>query len=66
MAGHPAWRAEGQDGYGAFTVSKSSLLDVRAYVLGQREHHRTRTFQEEHVAFLKRHEIEYDGRYSWD
>ena len=55
-----------QDGYGAFTVSKSSLPDVRAYVLGQREHHRTRTFQEEHVAFLKRHEIEYDGRYSWD
>ena len=55
-----------QDGYGAFTVSKSSLPDVRAYVLGQREHHRTRTFQEEYLAFLKRHEIEYDERYLWD
>ena len=36
-----------QDGYGAFTVSKSSVPDVANYIQSQREHHRTRTFQEE-------------------
>jgi len=55
-----------QDGYGAFTVSKSSLPDVAVYIQGQREHHRTKTFQEEYVAFLKKHEIEYEERYLWD
>lgn len=54
-----------QDGYGAFTVSKSSIPDVVDYTRGQREHHRTRTFQEEYLAFLKKHEIQYDERYVW-
>ena len=42
-----------QDGYGAFTVSKSNLSDVVDYVVKQREHHRVRTFQEEYLAFLE-------------
>src|SRR6478735_9154267 len=37
-----------QDGYGAFTVSKSQLPDVIHYVAHQREHHKRRTFQEEY------------------
>lgn len=41
-----------QEGYGAFTVSKSQLPDLIEYVKNQREHHRTRTFQEEYRAFL--------------
>jgi REP element-mobilizing transposase RayT len=36
-----------QDGYGAFTVSKSNLPEVISYIQKQREHHRKRTFQEE-------------------
>jgi REP element-mobilizing transposase RayT len=36
-----------QDGYGAFTVSKSSLPEVVRHIQNQREHHRKRTFQEE-------------------
>lgn len=55
-----------QDGYGAFTVSKSAVPDVSAYIENQREHHRTRTFQEEYRALLDRHGIEYDERYLWD
>lgn len=55
-----------QDGYGAFTVSKSNVPEVIRYIENQREHHRTRTFQEEFLAFLKRHGIEYDERYLWD
>lgn len=54
-----------QDGYGVFSVSKSNIPEVVEYIRGQREHHRTRTFQEEYIAFLKRHEIQYDERYVW-
>ena len=55
-----------QDGYGAFTVSKSNESSVVDYVNGQRKHHRARTFEEEFVDFLDRHEIEYDLKYLWD
>ena len=55
-----------QDGYGAFSVSKSNLPEVAAYIQNQREHHRTRTFQEEYVALLEKHGIQYDARYLWD
>ncbi|MFL6335486.1 MAG: IS200/IS605 family transposase [Pyrinomonadaceae bacterium] len=54
-----------QDGYGAFTVSKSNLPEVARYIRTQREHHRKRTFQEEYLEFLRRHGIEYDVRYLW-
>ena len=54
-----------QDGYGAFTVSKSQLPDVLRYVEGQREHHRRQTFQEEYRALLDRHGIDYDEKYLW-
>jgi putative transposase len=54
-----------QDGYGAFTVSKSQLPDIVRYIQGQEEHHRAKTFQEEYLAFLQKHGIEYDERYVW-
>ena len=54
-----------QDGYGAFTVSKSNIPDVVSYIQNQREHHRKRTFQEEYLEFLRANGIEYDERYLW-
>jgi putative transposase len=57
-----AWQA----GYGAFSVSLSNLEKVEAYLRGQEEHHRTVTFQQEYVNFLKKHGIAYDERYLWD
>jgi len=54
-----------QDGYGAFTVSKSQIPEVIRYIQGQEEHHRVKTFQEEYLGFLERHGIEYDKRYVW-
>ena len=54
-----------QEGYGAFTVSASMRAEVRDYIARQEEHHRTRTFQEEYVEFLKRSGVEYDERYLW-
>jgi REP element-mobilizing transposase RayT len=55
-----------QDGYGAFAVSKSSIPDVVAYIRNQREHHRSISFQDEYLALLQKHEIQYDARYLWD
>lgn len=55
-----------QDGYGAFTIGKSQIPDTMAYIRNQREHHRTKTFQEEYLAFLRKHEIEFDERYVFD
>lgn len=54
-----------QEGYGAFTVSATSLEAVRAYVSNQEEHHRVRTFQEEYVEMLKKGLVEYDERHLW-
>ncbi|MBL8850174.1 MAG: transposase, partial [Planctomycetaceae bacterium] len=55
-----------QDGYGAFSVSKSAVPDVAAYIENQREHHQRRTFQDEFLELLKRHGVEYEERYLWD
>ena len=52
-----------QDGYSAFTISYSGLAQVIRYVEQQQEHHKKLSFQEELIALLKRHKIEYDERY---
>ena len=54
-----------QEGYGAFTVSASSLDAVRNYIANQEEHHRTKSFQDEYRALLRRHGIKFDERYLW-
>jgi putative transposase len=55
-----------QRGYGAFSVSPSQLEGVLRYIETQQEHHRTRTFQEEHRELLRRHGVDFDERYIWD
>src|ERR1043165_4073967 len=55
-----------QVGYSAFSVSCSQREPVRNYIAKQEEHHRRTSFQEELIAFLKKHEIQYDERYLWD
>ena len=54
-----------QDGYGAFTVSKSVEDSVVKYIRNQQEHHRERSFQEEFTDFLDKFGIEYDNNYIW-
>lgn len=54
-----------QTGYAAFSVSSSAVPDVTRYIQRQAEHHRTATFEEEFVEFLRRHQVEYDERYLW-
>lgn len=55
-----------QRGYGAFSVSESSMNEVGRYVSEQPLHHARMTFQEEFVAFLSRHQLKYDPQYVWD
>ena len=55
-----------QNGYGAFSVGPSDLAALCAYIDNQERHHRTRTYQEEFRAFLKKYGVEFDERYVWD
>lgn len=49
-----------QEGYGGFTVSKSMVATVVAYIAGQKEHHRVQDFRAEFFELLRRHEVEFD------
>ena len=52
-----------QAGYGAFSVSKSSLNRVRQYILTQEEHHKKISFEDEFRELLRRHGIAFDERF---
>jgi putative transposase len=52
-----------QEGYGAFSYSRSHVKAVTEYVLNQEENHQKKTFLEEYQQFLEHFEIEYDERY---
>ena len=49
-----------QEGYGGFTVSKSMVATVEAYIAGQKEHHKGRDFKTEFIELLRKHGIEFD------
>ena len=55
-----------QEGYGAFGACISNIPETIAYIANQEEHHRHKGFQEEYLAFLKKHDIAYNERYLWD
>lgn len=55
-----------QEQYSAFSVSVSQMENIIQYIKDQEIHHRRMTFQEELLALLKKHRIEYDDRYLWD
>lgn len=55
-----------QDGFGAFSYSRSQLDNVVKYVLNQKEHHKKQSFKEEYLKFLKKYEIEYNEKYLFD
>ena len=54
-----------QEGYGAFSIRASQVPEVAAYIAGQEEHHRIKSFQEEYLSFLKEYNVDYDERYIW-
>ena len=59
---HFSW----QRGYGAFSVSESSVENVISYIGNQEEHHKKTTVEEEFILLLQKHKISYDEKYIWD
>lgn len=55
-----------QRGYGAFSVSQSMAETVKRYIARQREHHVKRSFEEEYLEVLRRHEIEFEMEYVFE
>ncbi len=52
-----------QQGYGAFSYSKSHLQNVIRYIQNQEMHHKKETFTDEYKHFLKAFEIDYEDQY---
>lgn len=52
-----------QEGYGAFTYSKSHIPAVIKYIQNQEAHHKKKTFIEEYKEILEKFGVEYDERY---
>jgi hypothetical protein len=55
-----------QDGYAVYSVSFSEMDRLINYIENQKEHHITKSFQEEYIEFLKYYNIDYDEKYIWD
>ena len=55
-----------QEGFGAFSYSKSQIDNVIKYILNQEEHHKKQTFKEEYLDFLHKFEIEFDEKYLFE
>jgi REP element-mobilizing transposase RayT len=56
---------EWQEGYGAFSIGVSHREQTVAYIQNQKQHHRRKTYQDEFLSFLKKHDVEYDPRFIW-
>ena len=48
-----------QKGFGSFTVSYDRIEAAQNYIRNQKEHHKKRTFQDQYIDFLERHNIDY-------
>jgi len=55
-----------QEGYGAFSISKSQTDSVFNYILNQKNHHKTRSFKDEYTNFLCDFGIEFNEKYLFD
>ena len=54
-----------QNGYAAFSVSKSQIPRVERYIQNQRQHHKKIGFKDELRRFLDKLGLEYDEKYLW-
>ena len=55
-----------QEGFGAFSYSRSHIDKVVQYILNQQEHHRKKSFREEYVEFLTKYAIDYNEKYLFE
>jgi putative transposase len=59
FAGRFSW----QEGFGAFSYSRSQLGTVIRYIQNQQKHHARKSFHEEYIALLEKFSVEYDPKY---
>jgi len=55
-----------QEGYGAFSYSRSQRNKVIKYIMNQEKHHNKRTFREEYLNLLKKFQIDFDDHYVFE
>jgi len=53
---------EWQEGYGAFSIGVSGIVATVEYIQNQAEHHRVRSFKQEFVEFLKKHNMPHEDK----
>jgi REP element-mobilizing transposase RayT len=58
-----ATRFQWQEGYGAFSNSRSQITDVIQYISNQKVHHLKKSFKDEYQKMLEVYGIEYDEQY---
>jgi putative transposase len=59
LAGKFSW----QEGFGAFSYSRSHIDGVVRYIRNQEKHHRKKKFKEEYLDMLEAFNIQYDKRF---
>jgi len=55
-----------QEGYGAFSYSKSQKEAVTKYILNQEEHHKKRNFKEEYLDLMNKFEVDFKEEYLFE
>ena len=55
-----------QEGYGAFTYSRSELDNVYRYIQNQGTHHARRSFREEYMALPDKYDADYESRFLFE
>lgn len=59
VAGRFSW----QEGFGAFSYSRSQLGMIIRYIENQQKHHAKKSFRDEYIELLDKFAVEYDQRY---
>jgi len=52
-----------QEGFGAFSYSRTHIDRLCKYIQNQEKHHAKTTFKEEYIRILKKFEVDYDEKY---
>src|SRR5690606_28229645 len=55
-----------QDGFGAFSYSKSDIDRIVTYILNQPEHHKKQSFRDEYLLLLEEFQVDYDPKYLFE
>lgn len=52
-----------QEGFGAFSYSRSQIDTVAKYVMNQEKHHAKKSFKDEYLEFLNHFDVDYEEKY---